>query len=120
MTSNQIDYKKEYTDENNTSYNIIDLTSSTEASESLILNLGDLHHLDQIASSLKPIIENYIFNYYFKYLKRVMASEDNPFDEVYLSKFTPDDIYTDDIISIKSYQNIHDLSDQISFDDGLD
>ncbi len=120
MTSNQVDYKKEYTDENITSFSILDLTSSTEAIETKNVNLNDLYHLDQNTSSLKPLIENYILNYYFKYLKRIMASEDNPFDEVYLSKLVPDEISTDDIISIKSFINIQDLSDQISFDDGLD
>ena len=56
MTSNQVDYKKEYTDENITSLSILDLTSSTEATESLNVNLNDLYHIDQITLSLKPAV----------------------------------------------------------------
>ena len=67
MTTNQVDYKKEYTDENITSLSIFEITSSTEAIETKNVNLNDLYHIDQITSSLKPLIENYILNYYFKY-----------------------------------------------------
>jgi len=108
------------TDENATSTLFGDLSTSTDIPDSMQLNLHDYFQLTEIAEQLKPIIESYILNYYFKYLKSELRFKDDPFDAIYLSKLIPDTINKIDLGNLKKYSKVVDLSDNLSFNDGLD
>jgi hypothetical protein len=69
---------------------------------------------------LKEAIEAWVAEAYMTLRVRRPFQEDNPFDEVYISILRPDRIEGSDIDSIMQYFHIRDLSDQITFADGLD
>ena len=73
----------------------------------------------QFDQKLQTALEGRVWNKWIRSLSNLLA-DDDPFGAVYLADLKPDVIPWQTVSTLRSLYHVKDLSDSISFDDGLD
>jgi len=74
----------------------------------------------EVEKNLKSIIEAAIVDASIRAVMSNIARQDNPFDAIYISELKTDSITKKAIHTINNLNDIEDLSNHISFNDGWD
>lgn len=90
------------------------LSTSETSIESL---LSEAITNPETEARLKGIMEAAVLNAWIKIRLLDVERVDDPFDAIYISELRADPIVSDDIMQIRRYADIIDLSNTISFED---
>ncbi len=74
----------------------------------------------EFEEKLKDLVEGYIADYLLNLNLLSQSIIDDPFDAVYIADLQPDSTHISTTNELNSLKNIVDLSESISFNDGLD
>lgn len=69
---------------------------------------------------VKSFVEGSVAEYLLKRMATEATKMDDPFGAIYLSELKPDLVRRNDVNRIRRFSHIRDISDDISFTDGLD
>lgn len=71
-------------------------------------------------AQVKSIVEANIAEYLVKQLATESPKIDDPFDAIYIAALMPDRVHPTALQRVNVFEHIQDISEQISFNDGLD
>jgi len=97
------------------------LSSSDDAPEMAKVIRDSLKsHLDVQTDTLRAAIEEQLVKTLAKWEAQIPLQESGPFDAVYIAQLQKDPLAPQDFAALAAFAHVTDLSDELSFNDGLD